>query len=225
VADQRFLGIQVQLRTEAAADFRRDDAELVFRYADHAGQQRADEMRNLGGSPECDSAFAAMVGGYAPPRLDGHGSEALMNHAQLDDAVGFLEFLVDVAGGEGPVEGDVGSEFRVSERRVLFERFLGFADNRQRVVIDFDEVQGIARDVTILRDDDRYGMADEVNAIRREDGVVWRFLFRHRRRTRNNAAMLIHVGSGENRYHTRQRFGRIRINAVDLRVGERAAQD
>ena len=32
------LGVEIELRTESAADFGRDDADLVFGHADHTGQ-------------------------------------------------------------------------------------------------------------------------------------------------------------------------------------------
>ena len=38
VTDQRFLGIEVELGAEPAADFRRHDADLVLRHANHRRQ-------------------------------------------------------------------------------------------------------------------------------------------------------------------------------------------
>ena len=49
---KRFFGVEIQLGAKAAAHFRRDDPNLVLRHADHAGQQRADQVGNLRGRPE-----------------------------------------------------------------------------------------------------------------------------------------------------------------------------
>ena len=98
-----------------------------------------------------------------------------MDHTEFDDAVGFLEFVVDVAGRQGPIECHIGSQFRMRQRRIFLKRLFGLAHDGQRVVIDFDQVQRIARHVAVLCDDDRDGMPNEINAIRRQHRVLWRF--------------------------------------------------
>src|SRR5947209_7226158 len=46
-AQESFFAVNVQLRAEASADFRRDDAQLVFGNAYHERELRAKQMRNL----------------------------------------------------------------------------------------------------------------------------------------------------------------------------------
>ena len=196
VANQCFLGVEVELGAEPTPNFGRDDAQFVFRHTDHAGQKRADEVGDLRRSPERDCSFPAMMCCHATARLDGHRNQTLMDHAQLDDAIGLLEFAVDVASGERPIERDIGAQFRMRERRILFESLLGFANNRERIVIDFDQIQRIARDIPILGHDDGDRMPDKVDAVGGEHRVLRGFLVWHWGSAWNESTMFIHVRAG-----------------------------
>src|SRR6516165_2717534 len=48
VADYRFFRVEIELRTESAADLRGYDPEFVFRDIDHAREERTHQVRNLG---------------------------------------------------------------------------------------------------------------------------------------------------------------------------------
>jgi hypothetical protein len=47
VTDYDLFGVEIELRAESAANLRGYDAKLVFRDADEAWEERADEVRNL----------------------------------------------------------------------------------------------------------------------------------------------------------------------------------
>ena len=116
MAAQGFLGVEIELGPEAAAYLRRDDADFVFRHGDHAWQQRAHQVRNLGRGPKRERALASVPGSDAAARLDGHWSEPLMNHALLDDAVRRFERGGDVPVGELPGVSEVGAQLGMGQR-------------------------------------------------------------------------------------------------------------
>src|SRR5205085_9193638 len=95
--EQRLLRIDVQLRAEAAADLRRDDAQFVFRHADHERELRAQEVRNLRRRPDGEFLFARQITREHAARLDRHGRETLIDDALLDDVRRRSERRFDVA--------------------------------------------------------------------------------------------------------------------------------
>ena len=115
----------------------------------------------------------------ATARLDRHRREPLMDHAQFDNTIRFFELAVDVARRQRPIESDVGLQLRMREWGIFFQSLLRFAHHGQRIVIHFDQIQCVARDVAVLRHYDRDRMTYEIDPIRSEHGVIRRFLFRH----------------------------------------------
>ena len=96
-AEQRFFGVDVQLRSEAAADFRRDHAQLVFGNADHERDLRAHEVRDLCRRPERQLFFAGKVTSENAARLHRDRRESLVQYALFDGAIGGCKSGVDVA--------------------------------------------------------------------------------------------------------------------------------
>ena len=52
------------------------------------------------------------------------------------------------------------------------ERLLGIGDGGQWLVVDFDQIGGVARDVAVGGHHDGHRMADEIDAILRQDVVM-----------------------------------------------------
>jgi hypothetical protein len=52
VTDYGLFGVEIELRTESAADLGGHDAEFVLRDADETREERADEVRDLGRGPK-----------------------------------------------------------------------------------------------------------------------------------------------------------------------------
>ena len=227
VPDQRLLGVDVQLGAEAAADLRRDDPQLVLRHREHPGQQRPDQVRNLGRGPQRQRLFAGVIRRDHAARLDRHRRQPLVVEAVGNDPVGVLERGVDVAAaGDGVGVGDVRIERTgVGQRRAGFHRLFGVGHGGQRIVVDVDRVDRIARDVRIGRDHDRHGVADEVDAVARQDGVLGRLEIGNRGGARHQAARSVDVGAGQDGDDARDRARGGDVDASDARVRVRAAQD
>ena len=174
------FSVEIELRTEGAADFGRDDANLVLRHANHSGQQRAHEMRNLCGCVKRQRPFARVPRSDAPAGFDGHRREPLVNHALFDDSVCPLERGVEASVCHRPGERDVRPELGMRERRIFLERFFQVTDHRQRVVIHLDEIERVPGCIAINRHNHRHRMADEINAVAGEHGMFGNLRIRHR---------------------------------------------
>ena len=194
---QRFFRVHVELRAEAATHFRRDDPQFVFGHANHGGQQRAKQVRDLCRRPERQRLFAGLIRGHNATRLDRHRRQTLMVEPMLDDLVGFSECLVDVCTARHHMcVRDVRSEIRMGQRRAALDRCFGIRHGGQRVVIDVDRIDRIARDVWVDRDHDRHRMADKIDAVAGEHRMPRRLQIRNRRGAGNGAARSVHVSPG-----------------------------
>ena len=60
VRTERFLGVEVEFRAEAAPDLGRHDSNLVLGHANHARQQRPDQVRNLRRGVEGERTLAGV---------------------------------------------------------------------------------------------------------------------------------------------------------------------
>src|SRR3981081_1349658 len=86
---QHLLGIKHHdLRAKAAADEWRDDADLAFVEAEHAGETVSDEQLRLGSVPDRHLVGAAIPLRHYAPGLDRRRDAMLVMEAALDDAVG-----------------------------------------------------------------------------------------------------------------------------------------
>ena len=94
------------------------------------------------------------------------------------------------------------------------------AHDRQRLVLDIDQLQRVLGEIAALRRDRRDRLADEAHLLRRE--AVHAPLLRHRRR---RLAPAHRVLACHDRDDARRALGRARVERCDLRVRERAAQD
>ena len=100
------------------------------------------------------------------------------------------------------------------------ERLRRVGHDGQRLVVDVDELERVARDVLRLRDDERDLLALETHLVGRQHGlgVVGQ------RRHPGEAEGLEHR-AGDDRLDTGERLGGGRVDRVDPRVRERAPQD
>src|SRR6185503_12664240 len=58
---QSFFGINVQLRSEAAADFRGDHSQFVFRHPDHQRELSSQQVRDLSRRPDCQLLLSWII--------------------------------------------------------------------------------------------------------------------------------------------------------------------
>ncbi len=133
-AHERLLAVGVELRAEAAADVRRDHAQLVLADPEHAGEDEPGDVRDLGRRVQGDPAAARL--GDRAARLDRAPRGPVVHDPVLQHDVGLRERGVDVAAGDRPLVGLVGSELLPDQRRTVLERGLGVDHNGLRVVVD-----------------------------------------------------------------------------------------
>src|SRR5262249_16810037 len=124
-----------------------------------------------------------------------------MSQSLSDDAVGLFERRFDVSAPRAVDVGDVSAELFVNEWRVPPGRLLGVGDDVERVVIDLDQVDGVAGLVFVRRDDGGDGLSDEDDFARGEHGVFGDFQFGQRGGAGDVADLALDVFAGVNGYH------------------------
>ena len=156
------LGVDENLRAEAAADVGRDHAQLVLgRHADEGGDDEARDVRILRRIPQRERAAAGVILGDRGARLHRVGHQAVVDDVELGDVLGRLEGGVDrFRVAEVPLVDRVVRRDVVNLRRAGLLRRRRIGDRRQHRVIDFDLLGGIARLRQRLGDHHRDRIAD-----------------------------------------------------------------
>ena len=155
------------LRAEAAADIRRDHADLGFRRLQRGGgQQHALHVRILRGQPERVLLLAVVVLAGGGARLHRVADHAAVDEIELRDMRrlrerGFGGRLV----ADLPVERDVARRLAPDLRRARCERAIDRGDDRQIVDVELDQFSGVLRLQQRLGDDHRDRLADMAHAI------------------------------------------------------------
>ncbi len=183
-------------------------------------------MRDLGRGPQRQRAFARMVRRDHAARLDWHRRQPLVIQPVRDHAIRSPErFVYVAASGDRMRVRDIRSEVWMRQRRARLDCLFGVHDDRQRIVVDVDRVDGVARDVGVGGHRYGDGVADEVDAVACEDGVRRRLQAGDRRGARHGAARRVHVGAGKDADHAGDRLRGRGVDADDARMRVRAAQD
>ena len=121
--EQSLFRINIQLRSEAAADFRRDDSQLVFGDADHQSELGSQQMRNLRRRPNGKFFFAGKVASQYSAGLHRDWRETLMNHLLRNDLVGGFHRRIDIAFARCEFVSDVVAEAFVNNGATVRSRF------------------------------------------------------------------------------------------------------
>ena len=224
IARQRFFGVDVQFAAESAAHFRRDHAHAIFFQAQHSGHERAHQVRNLRRGVEIELAIRAAPLRHDAACLHGHRNEALADDALLDHDVRFGERFVHVAAVLVIGERDVVRPLRMHGRRAFRERLLRIGDGGQNLVIHFNQIGSVAREVTVSRHNHGDRMADEVDAVGREDGMRRHPQVRHRNAARHGSHTF-DVFASENADDAGGGDGLLGVNRTDASGSMRAAQN
>jgi hypothetical protein len=159
----------------------------------------------------------------APHVSIGAGCERGKDHVLLDDDVGARE------GGRGrgrvaglPVEDVVALVLAVvaDDGRAGLQRAARVHDRLERLVLDIDQLERVARGVVVVGNDERDLLALEAHFVGREHGLA---VGRHRGHPRHAARLEVAAGDDGVDLRERERGGG--VDRDDARVGERAAQD
>src|SRR5574338_232454 len=214
-AEQCFFRVHVQLRSETAADFWRDHAQLVFGNSEHERDLRAHEMRNLCRRPECQFFFAREVTGKDAARLHRDGRESFVQHALFDGAIGGRESGVNVAFTGSEFVGDVGAKGLVDYWTAV-SRLFDVSNSGQIFIIDDDEIDRVPGCVAIGSDDGGDRMAHKVNLVLRQHAMIGDLQLRQSPGAGHWTDLLRNIVAGINGDHTRSSECGRRVDAVDL---------
>ena len=150
----------------------------------------------------------------------GTGVRAVGDEAALDDEVGVAHALLDVALDDRRVGGvvavahhavgvAVGGPVDVHERRVGRQRGLEVVDDRQLLVLDLDQVDGLLRDLGRERRDGRDGVTLVAHVLLAEEvAILHEVAVEHVR----------HVGVGRDGEHAGERLRLGRVEPRDAAV-------
>ncbi len=217
-------GVDRHLVAEAAADVGRDHLDLVLGQAGDDRVERAVRVRRLRRAPQPQLAGDGVVVGDRAARLQRRRVHALERDLLGDDDhVGVVEDAVGLGlVARLPVEDVVGGLALLvvaDHRRVGVERAVRVVHDRQRLVLDVDQLERVARGVVVVGDDERHLLALEADLVGRQHGLR---VGRQRRHPRE--ALRLEVLAGDDRAHLRvlERGGG--VDRDDPRVRERAAQ-
>ena len=203
------LGVDVELRAEAAADRRGDHPQLVLGHAGGGGQHHLEDVGDLRGRPHRVLAAVGLGHDRHAAGLHGRRDQALLEVALLDGVGGVGEGGVDgvLVRDQRPVVGLVGAEGVVDHDPVR-QRVLQVDDRLQRLVVDDHRADGVGRLVAAVRHDDRHDVAHVAGLV---DG------------DREVLGVLHVVGDGPGARHGRgPRVGEVgaREDGLDTREGE-----
>jgi hypothetical protein len=212
------------LHAEAAADVRRDDADLVLGDPELAGHEEADQVRVL--AREVHGELAGAEVRHAGARLDRRAGRAVVDDPALHHHVGVTPGGVHVAAGDRPLVRLVGPELLVHERRAVLERLLGVDHHGQRVVLDEHLFGRVDDAVLVAADHDRDGLADALDDALGERPRL-RCLDLHPRRDPDHRErrLEVEVVGGEHPVHARGALGARRVDRRDPRVRLGRAHD
>ena len=141
-----------------------------------------------------------------------------MELVDLDDAVGPGDRVLPAAPLVDALPDEVRAGVGVQYRRLGVTRLTGVGDHRQRLVVDLDELGGVARELARLGHDDGDGVADEADASDGERVVLDRRGGR-RRQLEEGVCEGRHLVAGEGAVDARQGKGGGDVDRADDRVG------
>ena len=211
---EQVLGVERRLRTEAAADVRRDDAHFLLREPEHLRELVALVVRGLRGRVEGEAAGLPV--GDAHRGLHGHRGAALVAQVDGEPVRRGGELGLGVVGGELLLQHEVGREAVEDGCGGLGGRRREGGHDGQLLVVDDHGRGGVGRQVGIGGDDHGDGLADEVHLPLGQA----RSLDAGQRPARRQARQVV-VGPHAEHAGQRCRFGR--VDRDDARVGEVAA--
>ena len=156
------FAVDVELAAEAAADLGRDDAHLLLRHAHAACEQRFEQVRDLGRGPDGQGLRARPRSAprrRAAPSGSGTSRWLTMRCLTTTSASGKARSAAS-ASPTGMVAAMLVPKSWMHELGALFERLLRVSHAGQLLVVDLDEVGGVAGQIAVVGDDggDRFAL-------------------------------------------------------------------
>jgi len=217
---------KTDFQPEAAADVRRDDADLIFRDVEDVRHLHARAVRVLAGRIQRVLLVGRVVLADRDAGLHGHRRQAVVLDPQLHHVLGL---------GEGRVGGVLAAEHQpeadIALRAVfpnlgcaILGGFLQIHDRGQRLVVHLHELGGITRLRERLGHDEGDAIADEAHFFgveHRLEGAVAlgrAEIFRHQMGRKATELVRHGVGTGQDAQHPGRGLGLGHVDARDARV-------
>ncbi len=226
--DDDLLGIERRLGTEAAADERCDDADVLEVAVEQVGNGGTAEMRCLRRRPHRQPAGRRFLARQHGAALQRHRGAAMLENLLLEHMGRGGEGVFHVAIGHGDEGGDIGGEIAVAARRARGQRVAAIAGSGKHLVVDRDGCGGILGEIAVVGDDHGDGFADIADLIagermlgaQRRDGGIG-----HRHRQRLGRELSGQVVRREHRMDAGHRQRRRRVDCADTGMGMRAPHE
>ena len=123
-------------------------------------------MRPLGGAPQSIGVIAGVVLSDRTARLHRIDDDAVVNDLERNAVARRRHGAVDrCAVADRPVKGEIGGRVVPDDWLALIERVLGVDRGGQGLVIDFDQLGGVAGGAEAFGDDHRHGVADMAHPL------------------------------------------------------------
>ena len=159
-------------------------------------------MRGLCGVPNHELVIRHLVCGDHAPRLHGDWRKPLIDEPFLHDHVGVLECLFRVSAFKAKLVADIVGEFVIEPRARRIHGLFRIDHCGQRLVVDFDQVRGVASNVLVLRDDRGNRFSYKTRFAYRQQLPLRVLHIRHRDGARYRTAMTRYFLAGNNGDHT-----------------------
>jgi hypothetical protein len=143
----------------------------VFGDFEHHRGEEAMDVRVLAGHPEGELAGPLVVAGHRRPAFHGRRREPLLHDSLRDPRLRFVERLFRITAGNYPGERDIVGHVAVHLRRAGLRHLLRIHASLERLVVNLDEVDGIARGGARLRHDHRDTVAHVAHRVVRQQRV------------------------------------------------------
>ena len=223
--DDRLLVEDVRLHPEATAHVVGDDAVLALRDPERPRRERSHEVRDLGGAPHGELAGRVVVVGDHAAQLERGRHEAAVMEPLLEDAGRAGEEAVEVAALELDVREVVRAQLLVDEGRAVLHDRLGIHKYLERLPLDLDGVHPVLGRVARGCDHQHERLADVERPLRVHHGPRDGEHLGARERRRVLPADLVDVFLGEDGDDALDGLRRSRVDAQDLGVRVRAAEE
>ena len=164
-SDQRVFRIDRALHAEAAADVRRDHPQLHLRNFEHvAGDVRAVAVRILRGGVERVAFVVGMILADCRARLDRIGADAIVDELERHHVLGAREGRVGrFLAAHHQRDRDIVRSAVPDNRRARLDRILERDHGRQGLIVDRDQLGGVARLLQGLRHHKGDAVADRAH--------------------------------------------------------------
>ena len=228
VGDCDVLGIDDEFGAEPAAEIGRadDDPVLVETQCRHQGAQRA--VRRLAGQPDRQAVVERIGHGDDAAAFDREPEPLVLAERHGDPVRGGGKSGVDVAVADLVLRQQIVVEMAVRGRGPGRQRIAAVRHGGKGAVVDIDQRGGVLGCVSGLGDDRGHRFADMAHLFLRQNLAVENVtigIARQRGDQTPGGEMRGEVGMGQHRRHARHGLCRLRVDAGDFGMRERAPDE